>query len=549
MTLNWNLLRSRRRFGFSGALRNPFRVASITKKQWRQAELSAAALSLLALCMGCGATGTSSSVSSTSNPQVALYVFNARSAGEVTVEFGPTTAYGFETSQHDIPSGGAPIRIYVAGMRANTLYHMRAVAKYSDGTTQTDPDQTFTTSKYSTTLPQITATTSSGQTPQPGIELINELGTPAAPIVATDLSGNIIWAYVPSTPIPAPALLQAPKLLPNGDFLTVIGSIPAIPNTIPPGTPAWIREIDLVGNTINQLTLAQLNLELQVANYNVTLVTLHHDVTILPNGHILVLGATFKNVVLAGETTPTQVLGDVIVDLDTNLNPVWVWNEFDHLEVSGHLGWEFPDWTHTNAILYSKDDGNLLVSLRAQNWIVKVDYNNGAGTGDVIWRLGEGGDFTLKGGVDPTDWFYAQHGPNFTTANTTGIFGLTVMDNGNDRQYPSGPPNIVCATGTAPPCYSTIQVFQINEVTKTATLTFHQILPGNLYSYFGGDSEVLPNGDVHYDLCGLPPTAPASQMSEYTNTQTPQSVWNLQLGGSHAYRANRIPSLYPGVQW
>ena len=29
-------------------------------------------------------------------------------------------------------------------------------------------------------------------------------------------------------------------------------------------------------------------------------------------------------------------------------------------------------------------------------------------------------------------------------------------------------------------------VFQIDENAKTATLTFHQILPANLYSFFGG---------------------------------------------------------------
>ncbi len=137
--LNLDLLRSARQSGFSGALHNLPRAASKANKRARQAVLSIGALSLLALCMGCG-SGTGSAVSSTSNPQVALYVFNAQSAGEVTVDFGPTTAYGFETSPQDIPSGGVPIRIFVAGMRANTLYHMRAVAKYSDGTTQTDAD-------------------------------------------------------------------------------------------------------------------------------------------------------------------------------------------------------------------------------------------------------------------------------------------------------------------------------------------------------------------------------------------------------------------------
>ena len=69
---------------------------------------------------------------------------------------------------------------------------------------------------------------------------------------------------------------------------------------------------------------------------------------------------------------------------------------------------------------------------------MKVDYSNGAGTGDILWKLGYQGDFTLVGGTDPTDWFYAQHGPSFVSTNTTGKFTLTLFDNGDDRVFPSG---------------------------------------------------------------------------------------------------------------
>ena len=110
----------------------------------------------------------------------------------------------------------------------------------------------------------------------------------------------------------------------------------------------------------------------------------------------------------------TTVTGDVIIDLDQNHKPVWLWNEFDHLDVNRQpMG--FPDWTHTNAVIYSADDGNLIISIRHQNWLVKIDYANGTGAGDILWKLGYQGDFTLVGGTDPTDWFYAQHGPSFAT--------------------------------------------------------------------------------------------------------------------------------------
>ena len=238
----------------------------------------------------------------------------------------------------------------------------------------------------------------------------------------------------------------------------------------------------------------------------------------------------------------TTVLGDVVIDLDGNLNPVWVWDEFDHLDVNRHP-WNFPDWTHSNAVVYSPTDGNLLVSLRHQNWVVKVDYRDGQGTGNILWRLGEGGDFTLVNGTDPTDWNYAQHFPSFFSKVTAGVFSLGLMDNGDDREFP---PGVQCGTAGEPPClYTSIPIFQIDETAMTATLLSNQILPTSLYSYFGGNTELLSNGNVEYDLAGTGTTA---DIFEVTQESTPRTVWHMH-SLSNAYRGYRIPSLYPGVQW
>jgi hypothetical protein len=41
-----------------------------------------------------------------------------------------------------------------------------------------------------------------------------------------------------------------------------------------------------------------------------------------------------------------------------------------------------------------------------------------------------------------------------------------------------------------------------------------------------------------------------SRIQEVTMDPTnPQLVWQVDLSGQLAYRALRIPSLYPGVQW
>jgi hypothetical protein len=263
----------------------------------------------------------------------------------------------------------------------------------------------------------------------------------------------------------------------------------------------------------------------------------HHDFALLPNGHLIF------HVLVTTLFAGTMVIGDVLIDLDQNHKPVWLWNEFDHFDVNRHP-MLLPDWTHTNAVIYSPDDGSLIVSIRDQNWLVKVDYANGTGAGDVLWKLGYQGDFALLGGTDPTDWFYAQHGPSFVTKNTTGKFTLTLFDNGNDRAFPTG---VNCGATGEPACfYSTVPIVQIDEAARTATLTFDPVAPA--YSSFGGNSAVLANGDLEYCVTSSGP-GPMADIYEVLQQSSPQIVWHMNVTGQNAYRGQRIASLYPGVQW
>ncbi len=431
-------------------------------------------------------------------------------------------------------------------MQANTLYHMQATVQYADGQTVTDVDHAFTTGSYTASdLPTLTVSTTPGGGRQSGIEMLNPIYGPYK-IMAVDLSGNVIWAYDPGDI--GKSVWWAPKQLTNGDYIALAStsSSLALYNPVLPTDADLVREFDLVGDTVKQITMDQLNAALAAKGYNLHLLVFSHDVTVLPNGHWLVLANTQKSVVLTGDTTPTTVLGDVIVDLDTDLQPVWVWNEFDHLDVNRHP-WNFPDWTHTNAVIYSKDDGNLLVSIRHQNWIVKVNYQDGAGDGSILWHLGPGGDFRLVGGTDPTDWNYAQHGISFPSSYSAGVFPLAVMDNGDDRMYPGDTTPTTCGTGGAPACYTSVPIYTIDEGAKTATISFLQTLPANLYSAWGGNTEVLGNGDVEYDLSSV--GGSNSEVIEVTNQPDPQTLWTLTMTGNNMYRAYRLPSLYPDVQW
>ncbi len=487
-------------------------------------------------------------ISSTPNPQVAQYTWTLPYKASWSVRFGTTTEYGRSTSVQTAPTVDTASSMYVAGMLPNTTYHMQATVTLPDGATANDIDQVFTTGALLAGIPAtLPATTSAGMTPQPGVELLNTLvGALPTTALVTDLQGNVIWSY--SFPDrTAPAELYPVRLLPNGHFLCMIAPVyPKLPTT---GDLNVIREFDLAGNTVQQLSMVDLNNRLAAKGFALPLSAFSHDIVLLPNGHYLAIATAIQPYTdLPGYPGVTQALGDVVIDLDSKFQPVWWWNSFDHLDINRHP-WNFPDWTHANSIAYSKDDGNFIISLRHQNWILKVDYKDGGGTGNVIWRLGKDGDFALQGATDPTDWFYAQHDAEFASTATKDVFSLLVFDNGNDRSFPDG---MFCGPlpGQTPCRYSSSMQLQVDENAKTAAFQFHQILPVNLYSSFAGSSSLLPNGNISYNLAGVGATAYVFEVTPGPPvSDIPQTVWELTLPGTNTYRAERLPSLYPGVQW
>ena len=84
---------------------------------------------------------------------------------------------------------------------------------------------------------------------------------------------------------------------------------------------------------------------------------------------------------------------------------------------------------HANSIAWSPADENLIVSVRDQDWVVKLDYDNGNGDGHIIWTLGQDGDFTLDNPPGATSpWFSHQHDVTYVDDST-----ILVFDDGNGR--------------------------------------------------------------------------------------------------------------------
>lgn len=515
----------------------------------------AASLILCASMAGCGAGPTSApltggSVTGTQNPLVAMYTIRTGCpAGQVMVEFGPTTSYGRSTAWYPMSTTGYT-SVEVAGMKASTTYHMRANVQCSTGNdaTSTSPDTTFTTGPLPSppvNFPNLVVSRpnpSLSYTENPGIEYISvqDSDTPA---YYTDRDGNVIWYYYTG----AGNIAFPFKLLPNGNVLLSITNAKTISN---------LREVDLAGNTIREMTTPDLQHKMANAgSFDFIPFGFTHDFALLPNGHVIVIVLCYKNFTnLAGYPGTMLVTGDAIVDLDENWNPVWGWNSFDHLDVNRHLD-GLPDWTHSNALLYSPNDGNLILSVRDQSWILKIDYENGTGSGNILWHLGYQGDFALTNeGIpsdDPSLWFSLQHFPIILSENGP-VTTLGVFDNGNERVFASD--GTICSynsLGDTPLCYSRPVIFQVDESSMVADIVWADSLP--YFGQWGGAINQFPNGNIEFELNAplvLPTPNMASYVQEVTGT-TQEVVWQMNFfpAAAFAYRAYRVPSLYNGVTW
>jgi hypothetical protein len=484
-------------------------------------------------------------IAATQNPLVAAYTSPVPLGASVQVQFGTDNTYGLSTSTVAAPPGGGKVTVLVGGMLASTTYHMQAVVKMADGSNYMDGDHTFATGAIpADRLPNISTLLTGVGTPSPGIELLSLQpfnpkggGNPLL-AVATDLAGNVIWYYdLPANTAPFPI-----KPLPNGHMLVL-----AAPFEGQTGGANDLREIDLAGNIIHQVTIDEINKSLAKTGASFQLGQLSHDVVALPNGHLILLAdytKTINNV--SGIPAGTAVLGDVLIDWDLEKGAaVWTWSSFDHLDLT-RAPYGISDWTHGNAVIYSPDDGNLILSLRNQNWVLKINYSDGTGDGSILWRLGPGGDFTLPSLGAPTEWNYGQHYPTIQSPNSSGIFSLMLFNNGNNRLVDSN--NDVCGSSGATGCYSSVPIFQLDEYTKTASVLWEDNL-SPAYSVCCGDALILPSGSVEFDIAYDVNNPNVSSIEEVIPTQSPELIWRMNIQGLLAYRGFRIPSLYPGQVW
>ena len=143
------------------------------------------------------------------------------------------------------------------------------------------------------------------------------------------------------------------------------------------------------------------------------------------------------------------------------------------LDVSRHpFEWTATehDWTHCNTI-EATPDGNLLLSVRNQSWVLKLDYAGGQGSGKILWTLGFQGSFTWNN-PDTATWFFAQHYPLIIETSGNNITKLSVIDNGNYR------------AGTYPTPYSRGLILNIDETKLTAEIAWQYPVSPDFFSFW-----------------------------------------------------------------
>ena len=478
--------------------------------------------------------GDDAVVTPTLNPLVALYSAPPCRHGDLRVRFRPAGGPAGTpwTSTNTLPCvRGQSRNFVVAGMRANTTYEM--VHRGGDDEDAPVAPLLFTTGTPPATL-SIPAFTIR-QAPGPGADLRRDLiyhnlaARPAANqvnLLATDLSGGLVWYYDPLASGLIGIGLPGGVPLPRGTVM-----LGGRDSHRPLGLNV-MREIDLAGNPLRETNIDAVNAQLKARGQEI-IYGFHHEFLRLPSGDIATLGWTQRTIDVGG--TPTRYAGDMLLVLDQDLQVVWTWDAFDHLDQSrapilGELCGPGPcpligavDWLHENAVSWSPADGNLLVSVRHQDWVIKIDYARGRGDGHVIWRLGQGGDFTVISS-DPSPWFSHQHYPHYLADGTVLLF-----DNGNTRR------------ATDPSAHSRGQLWKLDEEAMTATLVVNLDV-GN-YSGELGTAERMPNGNYVFDSGSQ--GALFGQSIEMLPDGTKVYVQEV---AARDYRSFRMSSLYRGVR-
>jgi hypothetical protein len=206
-------------------------------------------------------------------------------------------------------------------------------------------------------------------------------------------------------------------------------------------------EIDMFGNVVNRWYAARRPQGHCAGAIPVDIAGMHHQPVEMPNGNLMVFTAEQRSIAnyytsqydVTAQRKNGHVVGDGVAEVHRRTGEIlWHWCCFDHLDPM-RVGyglvdpyWSlrgFPgalDWTHGNGVAYDEKQDAVILSLRNQDALVKVDR----ATGGITWILGEPTDWgplssRLLRPVNLMRWPYHGHNPRLTPQGT-----IVFFDNG-----------------------------------------------------------------------------------------------------------------------
>jgi len=531
----------------------------------------------------------------TNNPLVALFSSPSCAAGSTmrVAFFTGTATPNYTTWGHCNPP--LSMNFYVAGMLPTTTYSMYAQTA-TGGAVTNGTTLSFTTGSLPARVPggffpTFTVKTAAPPT-DPNPMLLWSFTKIIIP-VATDLSGNIVWYYANG----AGTLLTRP--VGGGTMLTIQnGNSWDSSNKF----QQMLREIDLAGNTLHETNTGVVANQLvalgaadatpcgQIAHPQVgdgCLNDFHHEAIRLPNGSTALM-AHIEKLFPPGTqgskgTEPVDVLSEMVIVLDTNWQVTWYYDAFNELDIARtaplgetcsagssdcptnlFLSTQCNDWTHANTVDYvaapssqNPDSGNFLVSMRNQDQVISIKYNNGAGScapppaaSCIHWYLGPPDNLpVLRNSFsfnnitnDPWPWFSHQHDVTFVSSGIPftihGLTGplLTIFDNGNTR-YSSTSLGLGSNCGPSD-CNSRGMALIMDDRNLSVTPVLLEDL--GTPSTALGAAQLLSNGDYFFQT-GIPST----QAIEIKPTTSVLGSQVMNVGTvDYSYRGWQMPNLY-----
>ncbi len=342
--------------------------------------------------------------------------------------------------------------VIVVGMHAEGAYQLEAVSTDEGGKERRSDPLDFEAGPLPEIYLQGTLHSSIPDSLEPGWVLTNVMTGSRGPAIVEllDEDGIVVWYYIRDGDS-AGADIQASWIPESREVL--VG-----PN-VEPGDHAF--QIDLMGRE----SWAGPEQPGDPDLVNITDGQLHHVLHMLDNGDRVAVESQYETI------EDEQVQGDRVVQLDQDNVEVWSWSAFDHIPYAFEDVYLGLWWTHMNSVEVDLDEDVVWINSWVHGQVWKVDR----ATGDIIWTLGEGGDFAPDP-EHPEPWFAYSH-----AFEPMGDGHFLIHDNGSSQRG-----------------YTRILEYVLDEDAMTAEIVWEY--PGQLaddwwYVASAGDVDLQPNGN------------------------------------------------------